>query len=143
MSVGEVHAVVLPLSIISAPTADDTVLVMKAPRDAIGGGITIVGADAVNAATTSGTVGFALSLLKYSTAGTPALNGTVAAAIGGTAAASFTDAATHWTADVPKAFTLGADLFMDAGEWLALVYDTTNAGTPTSGAITLYYQMGR
>lgn len=118
------------------PTADGTALyAWSAPAATVGGGVTIVGVTACNDATTSGTVGFSVRGLKFSSAGTPALNGTVFSAIGGTV--------THWTADVPQSATLGADRFLSAGEHLFLDYDTVNAGTPTAGRLTIHYVMGR
>lgn len=119
------------------PTQSGTILVWRAPSDTYGGGVTIQGAYATNHATTSGTVGYSLSLLKFSSAGTPAINGTIAASVGGTA--------DHWTADVPKTFTVatGGDQFMDGGEWMGLVYLSTNAGTPTAGQLIVHYAMGR
>ena len=61
----------------------------------------------------AGTAGsFALHI--YSNAGTPALSGTVAAAVGGTAA--------PLAADVPSAFTISEGT-LAAGEWLVCQYD--------------------
>lgn len=118
------------------PAGDDALLVMRAPTDSLGGGITIIDAYAVNHATTSGTVSFTLGLHKYSSAGTPAVNGTIASAIGGTAS--------HWADSVPKQFTLDSDyVFLDAGEWLAIDYAETNAGNPTNGYVVIQYLNGR
>lgn len=109
---------------------------LKAPSDSHGGGLTILGASVVNgAATTSGT-SFSLALHKYSSAGTPAVNGTIAAAIGGTA--------TPWAAGVPQAFTLDDDhVFVDAGEYVVLQYNEQASGNPTNGYAHIQYVMGR
>lgn len=107
----------------------------KAPENARGGGITIIDAEAHNGATTSGGTTFTYQLLKYSNAGTPALNGTISTVLGGT-----TD---YWAAGVPKAFTLSTNVFIDAGEWVVLDYQEVAAGNPTNSHINLHYVMGR
>lgn len=115
---------------------DKQLFALQAPSDAHGGGLTIVDASIVNgAATTSGT-SFSLALHRYSNEGTPAVNGTIAAAIGGTA--------TPWAAGVPQNFTLDADYtFVDAGEWVVLQYNEQTAGNPTNATATIHYVMGR
>ena len=118
------------------PAGPDTFLVLKAPTDTFGGGLTLLDAYFVNhAATTSGT-SFSLSLQRFSNAGTPAVNGTIAAATGGTA--------DPWADSVPKQFTLDTSYtFLDAGEWLAAVYAEQSSGNPTNGRLVLVYQLGR
>jgi hypothetical protein len=117
------------------PVVDGTaLLVWQAPTAVEGGGVTITsGYITNNAATGSGTA-FAVRLLKFSSAGTPVLNGTIAAAVGGT-----TDV---FAAGVPKSFTIASG-FVSAGEWVALDYDTVTGGTPTAGVVGLHYVMGR
>ncbi len=109
---------------------------LPAPLDGKGGGITIVGASAVNGAATGAGTSFSFALHRYSSAGTPALNGTVAAAIGGTAS--------PWAAGVPKSFTIDSSYnFLDAGEYLVLQYNEQTNGNPTNCAVTIQYVMGR
>lgn len=122
---------------IGDPAGDDKQLfLLKAPENAKGGGITIVDAEIVNGATTSGGTTWTGALHKYSNAGTPAVNGTIAAALGGT-----TD---YWAAGVPKAFTLDSDyVFLDAGEWLVLDYQEIATGNPTNAFLNVHYVMGK
>lgn len=109
---------------------------LKAPLDAVGGGIRLVGAHAINTAATGSGTTFTYQLLKYSNAGTPAVNGTVSDILGGTA--------DPWAANVPKAFTLDADYtFLDAGEWLVLDYQEVTNGNPTLSSIVVQYVMGK
>jgi len=129
----DVHILQIP---VPDPGGADTLLLLKAPSDSHGGGITLLAAHAVNhAATGSGTT-FTFALHKFSNAGTPAVNGTISDTLGGTAA--------PWTDSVPKEFTLDADyIFLDAGEWLALSYVEVNSGNPTKGEICVHYVMGK
>jgi len=121
---------------VEVPGAEDTVLIMKAPTAANGGAVRILEASAVNHATTSSTVSYTLALHRYSSAGTPAVNGTIAAAIGGTA--------DHWADGVPKSFTIDSTYgVIGAGEWLALVVTAQNAGTATRGRVTLSLVNGK
>lgn len=130
--VGEIFTVTIPIS--ASPAANQYAL--RAPDDGVGGGISIVNAYAVNQATTSGTASYTLALHKWTVAaGTAALSGTIAAALGGTA--------DHWTDDVPKAFTI-ANPFLDAGEWCLVNYAAVAGGAPTAGgAVVIQYTMGR
>ncbi len=125
-------------TLIPDPGADNLKLwVYKAPTAALGGGVRILSAHATVGVATGAGTSFSLALHKYSSAGTPAVNGTIAAAIGGTAA-------TYWTAGVPQAFTIDADYsFLDAGEWLVLDYQEDNALAPTCVAFTAQMQMGK
>lgn len=125
-------------TVIGDPGADNKQLfIAKAPTDAQGGGITILKAYATNGATTSGGTTFTLQLLTYSTAGTPALNGTITSVLGGTAAAG-----DYWTANLPKAFTV-SDGFVDAEEWIVCDYQEENTGNPTNCVLTIQYVMGK
>ena len=111
--------------------------VMKAPLDAQGGGLRIVDAYAVNGAAANAGTSFSLALHKYSNAGTPAVNGTIAAAIGGTAA-------TVWADAVPQQFTIDSDYsFLDAGEWLVIDYQEDTAGNPTNCYVCVQYLVGK
>lgn len=113
--------------------------VLKAPTDALGGGIRIVAASAVETASgqTSGTA-YALQLLKYSNAGTPAVNGTISSAnIGGTAS--------PFAAGVPQAWTLDDDYtFLDASESLVVKYSEEGAASnPTQCSVNIHYLLGK
>jgi len=134
MSTGEIHVVTIP---IVDPGADDKqLLVLKAPADATGGGITLVDAYAYNGAATGAGTTFTYQLLKYSNAGTPAVNGTISDVLGGTAA--------PWAAGVPKEFTLDTSYtFIDAGEWIVVDYQEVTNGNPTNSAVVLHYVMGK
>jgi len=118
------------------PGADDKQLfVLKAPSDSIGGGVRLLAAYAVNNAATAAGTTFTLALHKYSSAGTPAVNGTIAAAVGGTA--------DYWADSVPKSFTLDSDYtFLDAGEWLVADYQEVATGSPTAGSLVVQYALG-
>jgi hypothetical protein len=108
---------------------------LRAPTDALGGGISVTEAYVINGATTSGTATVTVALTKYSSAGTPALNGTIAAAVGGTAS--------HFTANVHKAMTISSP-FVDAGEWVRVEVTSVDAGTVTAPASChISYVLGR
>lgn len=130
----DVHTVTVALG---DPGGDNKQLfALCAPPDALGGGLRLVNAYAVNGAATNSGTSFSLALHKYSNAGTPAVNGTIAAAIGGTAS--------PWEAGVPKAFTLNSTYsFVDAGEWVVIQYNEQSAGNPTNGFVVLQYLMGK
>lgn len=119
------------------PGADNKQLfALKAPTDANGGGLRILAAYAINGAATSGGTTFTYALHKFSSAGTPAVNGTIAAAIGGTA--------DYWAAGVPKTFTLDSSYtFLDAGEWLVVDYQEESAGNPTLSSVVVHYAVGK
>jgi hypothetical protein len=126
-----VNIIQIPLSDFAAT---DTFPLFQAPSDAVGGGITIVDAKAVNGAATAGGTSFTLTLLKYSSAGTPAVNGTITDTLGGSA--------DEWADLVPKPFTISSG-FVDADEWVYLAYAEENNGVPTRGSITIKYLMGK
>ncbi|WWT39942.1 hypothetical protein [Microcystis phage Mae-JY09] len=118
------------------PGGDKALKCFRAPLDSDGGGVTILSAYAVNHAATGAGTSFSLALHRYSAAGTPVVNGTVAAAIGGTAS--------PWADGVPKSFALDDTYsFLDAGEWLAIDYAEQTAGNPTNGYVVLQYVLGR
>lgn len=124
--------------VIPDPGADNKQLfIMQAPAFEKGGGVTLLEAVFVNGAATGAGTSFSLALHKYSNAGTPAVNGTIAPAIGGTAE-------TIWADAVPQAFVLDNDhVFLDSGEWLVLDYQEDNAAEPTNGVLNFKYVMGR
>lgn len=129
-----VNTVLVPLSALN-PLVDGTaIFAFKAPAAAVGGGITITEVWVTNNAATGSGTAFAISLQKFSSAGTPVLNGTICAAIGGTGDV--------FAAGVPKVGTVTAG-FVSAGEWVAINYDTTAGGTPTAGVLGFNYKMGR
>lgn len=132
-------SIVVPLHDIGGDNRQ--VWALKAPSDANGGGLTILSAEAVSSTTIANSSGvggttFTLALHKYSNAGTPAVNGTIAAPIGGTAVG--------WTANVPQAFTIDTNYaFLDAGERLAIQYNEVNAGNPVAAQVLIVYAVGR
>lgn len=74
----------------------------------------------------SGTSNF--TIITMTNVGTPAANGTIVAATGGTA-----------TVGVPYSLTI-ADGFVDSGEYIGI---QSNSGTALSGLVTLTCTMGR
>jgi hypothetical protein len=124
-------------AIVPDPGGDNKqIFLYRAPTDALGGGVTVHSAVAVNGAATGAGTSFSFALHKYSAAGTPAVNGTVAAAIGGTAA-------TIWGAGVPQEFVISSSNFLDAGESLVLDYQEDAAGNPTNATVIVWLQMGK
>lgn len=109
---------------------NDTRLLFPAPSDAEGGGITVLGAWVISGTTTS-----SVQLLKMSSAGTPVLNGTIGAAVGGTADA-FTD-------QCPKPMTISSTYqFVDAGEWVAVKEGNVQA-MDAAAIVAVQYVMGK
>ena len=126
------------------PGADNKQLyLLRAPSAAMGGGITILSGEVVQGGTVTNSLGvggttFTVALHKYTNAATPALYGTVAASVGGTAQG--------WGAGVPNAFTIvtsGSSNYLSAGEYLVLQYNEINAGNPTNASVMLRYILGR
>jgi len=103
--------------------------IYKAPDADEGGNVQVLSAWAVMAAATGAGTSFSLALHNYGTAGT-AVEGTVAAAMGGTA-----DAA-QWAADTPREFTI-SDGDLNAGEWLVLDKQEDNSSDPTRGIVVV------
>lgn len=121
---------------IALPAAVDDVFVVKAPDAANGGGLRVLEASVVNHAATSSTVSYTVALHRYSNAGTPAVNGTVAAAMGGTAS--------HWADNVPQDMTIdSAYSFVGAGEYLVASLTAQNGGAPTRAYLMLTYVPGK
>lgn len=136
----DVHIVSFPLQDTANGWQGDDVTghIFKAPSDAQGGGITILDAWASNAVATGAGTSFSLQLENWSTAGTAIKSGaagTIAAAIGGTAA-------TIWAANVPQSFTLGYP-FVDAGEYVVLRKNESNSSDPTRAVVNIAYVMGK
>ena len=126
------------------PGADNKQLyLLRAPSAAMGGGITILSGEVVQGGTVTNSLGvggttFTVALHKYTNAATPALYGTVAASVGGTAQG--------WGAGVPNAFTIvtsGSSNYLSAGEYLVLQYNEINAGNPTNASVMIRYILGR
>jgi hypothetical protein len=108
--------------------------VYRAPDADEGGAVRVISAWAVNAAATSAGTTFEIAIHNYGTGGT-AVEGTVAAAIGGTAA--------PWAADTPKEFTItAAQAKIDAGEWLVLDKQETNSSDPTRMMVYILLEPG-
>ena len=105
-----------------------TRLLFQAPDSANGGGMSILSAHILSGTTTS-----SVMLKKYSSAATPVLNGTIAAAVGGTASA--------FVADTPKDFTI-ATPFVNAGEWVAVTEGSVQA-CDSAATIVFVCQLGR
>jgi hypothetical protein len=127
------------VNIISIPLGDPggnnkQLYALRAPQQVHGGGISILEAYAVNGAATGPGTSFSLALHRYTSAGTPALGGTIAGTIGGAGGA--------WVSGAPKEFDV-ADGFVPAGEWLVIQYDEQTNGNPTLGYVNIHYVMGR
>lgn len=116
---------------------DVTGHIFRAPSNAHGGGLTLLGAWLVNGAAHGAGTAAAVSLENWGTAGNAikaGAAGTIAAAIGGTA--------DFFAADTPKAFTISLP-FIDAGEWIVARKTEENSADFTRGAISLQYVMGK
>lgn len=117
--------------------ADDVIVFRNSDQ---GGAVTLVEAYAVNHATTSGTATYKVTLRKRTAAGT-VIAGTIAAAMGGTAASGYNS---HWTDLVPKAFSLNStyttidDLECVSAEWEAI-----DGGAPTRARVVLHFMQGK
>lgn len=140
MSEIEVNSVNLALG---DPGGDNKQLfILRAPTNANGGGITIQAAEIISDVSGKQGVGgttFHVALHRYGSVangGTPAVNGTVAASIGGTA---FT-----WAAGVVQSFTIDTSYnYLSGGEFLVAQYNEDNAGNPVNGFILVRYLQGK
>ncbi len=102
----------------------------------IGGAITITEAWVINHADTSSNTSFTVELIRYSNAGTPAVLGTVAPAVGGTG--------DHWKTNVPKQMTINdAHDVLNTHEWLAVRQTSQNNGTATLGKVIVHFVGGK
>lgn len=127
--------------VIPVDSTPDDVIVFKCSD--LGGAVTITEAYAVNHATTSGTATYSVALHKRDTSGT-VISGTVAAAIGGTAAAAGTVANGHWTDLVAKTFTVNnTHATIDDGECLSVAVAAIDGGAPTRGKVVIHYVQGK
>lgn len=108
--------------LVPLPAVGGTAFV-RIPSGSLGGGHTVGSVILTNGATTSGGNGVTVDVLK-ATGGTPAISGTIAAGLAGTA--------DHFTAGVAKITTpSAANAKVSANEWIAV--KTTQVGT---GVIT-------
>lgn len=136
-----VHIVTVSVPATMADNQNMTIL--RAPTDALGGGIRILSAEACEHAATGQGAGtaYSLALLKYgnvAAGGTLAANGTISTAnIGGTA--------TPMVSLVPQAWALNsAYTFVDAGESVGIYYDEEGAASnPVCLTVTIRYVMGK
>lgn len=113
------------------PAADVTFHLMRFPT----AGKVLAAYAANDAAIATATNTLALRLLKYSSAATPAVQGT----LGSWAAGS------TWAADVPRTMTmtaLGSTALFAAGEHVYLNYDETATGTWTRLSLNIDYVLG-
>lgn len=111
--------------------------VLRAPSATLGGGLRIKYAYALENASGQGAgTAYALSLHKFSAAGTPALSGTIAGVVGGTAS--------PLEAGVPQQFVIDADqAFVKADEWVQLYYDEEGGATnPVEAAVVIGWEPG-
>jgi hypothetical protein len=117
--------------------ADDVIVFKNSDQ---GGAVTLIEAYAINHATTSGTASYKVTLRKRTAAGT-VIAGTIAAAMGGTAASGYSS---HWTDLSPKTFTLNsAHQTIDDGECVSVEWEAIDEGAPTRGKVVLHYMQGK
>lgn len=129
----EINTVVTTLD----ATADDVIVFQNSDQ---GGAVTLIEAYAVNHATTSGTASYKVTLRKRTTAGS-AVAGTVAAAMGGTAASGYSS---HWTDLVPKKFTLNSDYqVIDDNESVSVEWEAIDGGAPTRARVVMHFMQGK
>jgi len=127
--------ITLAIALAGATDDDTSIYALKAPSAALGGGIRILDAYAIDDTATASGTSWAVALHKYSNAGTPAVNGTIAAAVGGTA--------DPFAAGVPKQFTVDEDYsFLNAGEWLVVEKTEDNSSDPQVGMVIVHYVRG-
>lgn len=92
-----------------------------------GGACQVVDVRVINGAATASTASFYVDVVKASNAGTPAVNGTIAATIGGTAS--------HWAVGVPQGAAPTASAGrVDAGEYVGVRCVQQTIGTVTAPA---------
>lgn len=116
--------------VIADPAGDKVVQMFRAPER-----MTLVKAYATVTDAMGSSVGAAVQLLNYGTAGT-AVSGTVSDSIGGSAAGN--DFA---TAGLPVAFTI-SDGNLDSGEWLVLNIDEQGDWQGGLMSVTLEFRPG-
>lgn len=114
------------------PAADEIFSIMRFPTTG-----RVLSSYATNTATVVAGAGtsLALYLVKYSSAATPVVQGTL-----GSWAAS-----TAWGVDIPRAMTMtsyGSTAIFSSGEWVRLSYDETGTGTWTELGFQFDYILG-
>ena len=123
---GSENVKVLSYLIDADPTGEETFHLMKAPR-----ALTVLAVRVVSELTMNDGTAWLIRLENWGTSGT-AVEGTISANVGGTAAASVLTALT------PVAATLTtAQARVDAGEWLVLHYTEEGAGWVTGDRINV------
>lgn len=127
---------IMTVSLSEAADDDVSLYVLKAPSARLGGGIRILDAYAVDEVATGAGTSWTVALHRYTAVGTPAVDGTIAVAIGGTA--------TPWAKGVPKQFTIDDTYaFLDAGKWLVIEKKDDGASSdPTNAYVIIHYQLG-
>lgn len=109
---------------VDLPLAGAGTAYVKVPAAAYGGGATVTAVEAFNGAATGSGTGVSIDVLKLSSAGTPAVNGTVVLGLGGTA--------DPFAAGVPKRASLTASSCkISAGEYLGIKVNAITSGTIT------------
>ena len=106
-----------------------TVLLFKAPAAAYGGGITIVEGHVTTGGTATTASAVLAQIVKLSSAGTPAVNGTIVA----------THTATGVESRVPSEMTIASG-YVSADEWVGVIVGGT---VPARWFIDLAYVMGK
>lgn len=114
------------------PAADEIFTLMRFPAAG-----RVLAAYATNTATIVAGAGtnLALRLLKYSSAATPVVAGTLGSWAAGTA----------WGVDVPRTMTMtsvGSTALFTEGQWLMLQYDEAATGTWTEMGFQVDYVLG-
>lgn len=114
---------------IGDPTADKNPMLFRAPR----GGAIIEALEAVSSVTITHGDGTGLLFTVYNGGTSGTAQTVVGSALGGTTST--------WTAQVPRAFSLSANVEMTEGEYLWVAYDETGTVAPF---ITLFgtYRIG-
>ena len=115
----DVHVLTLPVVLTGATE------IPLAHFPYIAGGMTVLGADFINAGTSVGA-----KLVTMTNAGTPAISGTIGS-FAGTVTAS---------AVVPAALTV-SDGYVAAGEWIG--FDQTSGTVPAGSFVSIAYLMGK
>lgn len=121
----DIHLMTFPISI-AAFSGSTEIPLVQVPTAY--GGITVVSASLFGPSAGTAVGGL---LVRMSNLGTPAINGTITA---------FTTPGVI-AAGVPIASTIGANAYVDDGEWIG--YDQTSGTIPAGSYITLGYVQGR
>lgn len=116
---------------IGDPGADKNPMLFRAPR----GGAIIEKIEAVSAVTITAAAGTGIALTVYNGGTSGTAQTVVGSALGG--AAGTTDT---WTAQVPQAFSLSADVELTEGQYLWAAYDETGTIAPFITVFGVYRQ---